>query len=79
MRVRYGSLLSRLSPSSNLPWLPIGLENNGQQVQAQGLVDSGSTVCVMPYETGVQLGFVWDDTLADVPLGGIAGGLVGIP
>jgi hypothetical protein len=38
-----------------------------------GLVDSGATVHVLPYEAGLQLGVVWDDRRANRRLAGPLG------
>ncbi len=41
-----------------LPFLPIILSNMTHSVSA--LVDSGSTVNVLPYDIGIQSGLVWE-------------------
>jgi hypothetical protein len=38
-----------------------------------GLVDSGATVHVLPYDVGLQLGVVWDDRKANMRLAGTLG------
>ena len=38
-----------------------------------GLVDSGATVNVLPYEVGLQLDLVWDDRRANIRLAGTLG------
>ncbi len=45
-----------LGPSHALPYSPIVLEYGQKQVTTKGLVDSGSTLNVLPYELGLQLG-----------------------
>ena len=40
------------------------LQRGDQRVEAVGLVDSGATVNVLPYELGLQLGGIWDDRRA---------------
>ena len=59
-----------LGPSHALPYLPIVLEYGQSQITAKGLVDSGSTLNVLPYELGLQLGAVWDRQTISVPLTG---------
>jgi hypothetical protein len=39
-------------------------------VESLGLVDSGATINVMPYELGLQLGAVWEDNRAIIQLAG---------
>ncbi len=38
----------------------------------RSLVDTGSSINVLRYKLGIDLGFVWDDSKATIPLGGIA-------
>ena len=59
-----------LGPSHALPYLPIVLDHGQRQVATKGLVDSGSTLNVLPYELGLQLGAVWDRQTISVPLTG---------
>jgi hypothetical protein len=49
-----------------LPLTLIGRES----VATSGLVDSGSTVNVLPYALGLQLGFEWDQQTQSVELSG---------
>ncbi len=44
-----------------------------------GLVNSGATVNVLPYDAGLQLGAVWDDSRAILRLGGAFGNQTAIP
>jgi len=39
-------------------------------VEANGLVDSGATVSVLPYDLGIKLGGIWDDRRAIIQLTG---------
>jgi hypothetical protein len=71
------------NPSQNeydsLPRLTFPLFCNNQQVEVVGLVDSGATVNVLPYEAGLQLGEIWDDQKANIRLSGNLGNLPAIP
>jgi hypothetical protein len=40
----------------SLPRLPLALQLDHRRVEGVGLVDSGATVNVLPYDTGLQLG-----------------------
>ena len=46
------------------------LHLDNQAVEAIGLVDSGATVNVLPYQIGVGLGAVWDSSNATIQLAG---------
>jgi hypothetical protein len=59
-----------LGPSHALPYVPIVLEYGQRQVTTRGLVDSGSTLNVLPYELGLRLGAEWDRQTISVPLTG---------
>ncbi|MFB2937258.1 hypothetical protein ACE1B6_18580 [Aerosakkonemataceae cyanobacterium BLCC-F154] len=55
---------------STLPYLPIVLTYQNQSVSTTGLLDTGSSVNVLPYEMGLRLGAVWERQRLSVPLGG---------
>jgi hypothetical protein len=58
MRFKY----STTSPSQNefdsLPRVPLLLRQGDRVVETIGLVDSGATINVLPYEIGLQLGSI---------------------
>lgn len=53
-----------------LPRLPITLRHGTRAVAAPGLLDTGSTVKVLPYNVGLQLGLVWEQQQTRVLLTG---------
>jgi len=59
-----------LGSASALPYAPITLELGGREVQLLALVDSGSTLNVLPYDVGLQLGAAWERQIVPVRLGG---------
>jgi hypothetical protein len=59
--------------------VPLSLSRADQRVEAIGLVDSGATVNVLPYELGLQLEGVWDDRKAIIQLTGNLGNQSAIP
>ena len=44
-----------------MPYLPLTLELNGNTKQVFGLLDSGSTINVLPYKIGLELGAIWEN------------------
>lgn len=56
--------------SSRLPCLPITLAVEGRSLEASGLLDTGSTVNVLPYDVGIRLGAVWEQRKKVVRLTG---------
>lgn len=45
---------------NDLPILPITLVNGLESMTCDALVDSGSTINVLPYDLGLQLGLDWE-------------------
>ncbi len=74
---------STTDPSQNefdsLPRVPIILHREGRTVESLGLVDSGATINVMPYELGLQLGAIWEDSRAIIQLAGNLGNQPAMP
>ncbi|MEI6426989.1 MAG: hypothetical protein WCO45_01180 [Pseudanabaena sp. ELA607] len=79
MRFKY----STTSPSQNefdsLPRIPLILKQGDRIVETVGLVDSGATINVLPYEIGLQLGNVWDERKSIIRLTGNLGNQQAIP
>ena len=53
-----------------LPTIPITLSYENIHVSANALLDSGSTVNLLPYDIGLQLGAIWDKQTVQLPLAG---------
>ena len=70
MRVPY-TLTQRASGNTGLlPFLPITLILNNKKVETIGLLDSGSTINVLPHSLGISLGLEWEKQKTSVPLTG---------
>jgi hypothetical protein len=70
MRFKYSTTSPTQNEFDSLPRMPLSLSRADQRIEAVGLVDSGATVNVLPYELGIQLGGVWDDRRAIIQLAG---------
>lgn len=79
MRFRYSTTDPSQNEFDSLPRVPLVLHCEGRIVEALGLVDSGATVNVMPYELGLQLGAIWDNSRAIIQLAGNLGNQSAIP
>ena len=55
---------------SLLAYVPITLRHDTSVLTVTGLLDTGSTVNVLPYPLGFQLGFVWEQQTTRVHLTG---------
>lgn len=73
MRFRYSTTDPSQNEFDSLPRVPLILRREERTVEVLGLVDSGATVNVMPYELGLQLGATWDDSRAVIQLAGNLG------
>ena len=59
--------------------MPLVLHYGDQQLEVAGLVDSGATVNVLPYEAGLRLGAIWEDAKAILRLAGTLGNQPAMP
>ena len=59
-----------LGAASRLPYLPLSLTSQGRTISALALIDTGSTVNVLPYDAGLQLGATWEQQATPVRLTG---------
>jgi Aspartyl protease len=53
-----------------MPYLPLTLSLNDQFLNTEGLLDTGASVNVLPYELGRQLGLIWENETLSVLLAG---------
>jgi Aspartyl protease len=58
------------SDDEALPTIPITLSYSDFSVSANALLDTGSTVNLLPYDIGLQLGAIWDEQTIRLPLAG---------
>ncbi len=70
VRFAYANPDASRSEGSLLAYLPITLRHDTHVLTVTGLLDTGSTVNVLPYPLGLQLGFVWEQQPTRVHLTG---------
>ena len=70
VRFAFTEIDPTLGALSTLPYLPIILTYQNQSIRGSGLLDTGSSVNVLPYEMGLSLGAVWENQTLSIPLGG---------
>jgi hypothetical protein len=58
------------SDDEALPTIPITLSCANFSVSANALLDSGSTVNLLPYDIGLRLGAIWEEQIVRLPLAG---------
>ena len=69
-RFTFTEIVKPLGAASNLPYLPLTLSHQGTSLSVSGLLDTGATVNVLPYDIGKQLGAVWNQQTTPVHLTG---------
>ncbi len=79
MKFRYSVSDPSQNEYDSLPRLTFSLRCNNRQAEVVGLVDSGATVSVLPYEAGVRLGQIWDYRKANIRLSGNLGNFPAMP
>ena len=55
---------------ADVPYLPLTLTYQNRSVEVMGLLDTGASVNVLPYNVGVQLGAIWEEQRFSVTLAG---------
>lgn len=58
------------SDNEALPTIPITLNHAGFSVSANALLDTGSTINLLPHHVGLQLGAIWEEQTVRLPLAG---------
>jgi Aspartyl protease len=69
-RFPYKVIDTSLGMVDRMPYLPLTLSFNGQALNVEGLLDTGASVNVLPYEVGTQLGLIWENETLSVLLAG---------
>jgi hypothetical protein len=59
-----------LGRSLTMPYLPLTFTLGTQSIEVNGLLDTGASVNVLPYDLGLQLGAVWEDQTVSIELAG---------
>lgn len=59
-----------LSEAGFRPYLPITLTHRGQSIEATGLLDTGASVNVLPYQLGLEVGAIWEEVTTSLQLTG---------
>ena len=62
-RFNYQQVESNFLQSNFLPMIPISLTRKGKVIESNGLLDTGSTVNLLPYSLGIKLGAIWEDQM----------------
>lgn len=58
------------SDDEALPTIPITLSRTDLVISINALLDTGSTVNLLPHDIGLQVGAIWEEQTVRLPLGG---------
>ncbi|MDX2264071.1 MAG: hypothetical protein NW215_03760 [Hyphomicrobiales bacterium] len=70
VRFHYTTVRNALSETAVRPILPLTLSYRDTRIEAQGLLDTGADVNVLPYALGLSLGGDWDQARTGLRLSG---------
>ena len=72
-RYPYKLIDQKLGMSGHMPYLPLTLHTETASIFVEGLLDTGASVNVLPYDIGLQLGLNWErETLSLILAGNLA-------
>jgi len=69
-RFPYIKKVNNLGQENYVPYVPITLNYGNISVESMGLLDTGSTINVLPYNLGLELGATWENQTVSIPLAG---------
>lgn len=70
LRLPYVSVKNEHGEGTSRPIIPISLSYSEKSVEAEGLLDSGADVNVLPYSVGIKLGADWNAQNIAIELSG---------
>jgi hypothetical protein len=69
-RFPFTERLDEFGTPDAVPSLPLTLSYRNNSIEVSGLLDTGASVNVLPYDVGVRLGAVWEEQTTTVLLAG---------
>jgi hypothetical protein len=66
----YKVIQPSLGMADRMPYLPLVIASATHVLPVEGLLDTGASVNVLPYEIGIQLGLDWDSEILSLTLAG---------
>ena len=69
-RFPFTERLDEFGTPDAVPSLPLTLSYRDNAIEVSGLLDTGASVNVLPYDVGVRLGAVWEEQTTTVLLAG---------
>lgn len=69
-RFPYLKKINNLGQENYVPLVPITLNYGNVSIKSMGLLDTGATINVLPYNLGLELGAIWENQTVSIPLAG---------
>ncbi|HEY9706243.1 MAG TPA: hypothetical protein V6C58_27650, partial [Allocoleopsis sp.] len=69
-RFPYIKKINNLAQENYVPYVPITLNYGNISLESMGLLDTGATINVLPYNLGLELGAIWENQTVSIPLAG---------
>ena len=69
-RFPFTERLDEFGTPDAVPFLPLTVSYRNNSIEVSGLLDTGASVNVLPYDVGVRLGAVWEEQTTTVLLAG---------
>ena len=69
-RFPYIKKVNNLGQENYVPYIPITLNYGDISLESMGLLDTGATINVLPYNLGLELGAIWENQTVSIPLAG---------
>lgn len=69
-RFPFTESLDEFGSADAVPSLPLILSYRDKSIEVSGMLDTGASVNVLPYDVGVRLGAVWEEQTTTVLLAG---------
>lgn len=69
-RFLYIKKVNNLGQENYVPYVSITLNYGDVSLESMGLLDTGATINVLPYNLGLELGAIWENQTVSIPLAG---------
>jgi hypothetical protein len=66
----YKIIQPNLGMADRMPYLPLVIASANHVLSVEGLLDTGASVNVLPYEIGLNLGLIWEQETISLTLAG---------
>lgn len=67
---RFAYSVSDAASGQVMPRLPMIFSHNDRSISVEGLVDTGSSINLLPFSYGVALGLIWEEHVVELTLTG---------